>query len=218
MRKNVRRLGIFLALILVLSMFAACSESDDDPAGDGETPITTVPDIPEDIQTVIDSVTGLAANYALDLDKEFADKYKALLDSGQGKEHPDYANLKATLDQFRAESGARYVYLLTDMDPNDNFFEITIDGSEEPDDWLAQYEIENQFLAAQGGLPAAAMSAWEDSDGTPIWSAFAPIRTSDDKIVAILGIDYPAPIVSEYPEWNRDSDKWNGAEYQLPAE
>ena len=72
-------------------------------------------------------------------------------------DYPGYEDLKATLDQLRIRSGAYYVYILTDMDPDDDYFEITVDGSEEPDDWMYQYEIEGQFLVAQNGEPCAAL-------------------------------------------------------------
>ncbi|MDR2354624.1 MAG: S-layer homology domain-containing protein, partial [Clostridiales Family XIII bacterium] len=170
--------------------------------------------IPPAIAAVMDSVTALAVKCAARLDGAYGDKYAALLAAGRGRDDPGYADLVATLNDFRAESGARYVYLLTDVNPDDDFFEITVDGSEEPDDWMAQYEIEGQFLAAQAGLPAAAMSAWSDEDGVSVWSAFAPVYSGAGIAVGILGVDFPAEIVSEYPAWNRDSEDWNGAEYE----
>jgi len=98
------------------------------------------------------------------------------------------------------------VYCLVDLDPSDGYFEITVDGSEEPDDWLNQYDVEGQFILAMNGTPAAAPTAWDNDVDDPVWSAFAPVHNSEGKVVAILGIDFPAPEILKYPEWNRDQN------------
>lgn len=213
MKKHSKWLMVLLVLALALFAFAGCGGN-----GGEEEPIDIedeTPEIPAEVQAVMDHVTSLAANYALQLDGEWADEYVALLESGQGWDYPGYEDLKATLDQFRIESGAYYVYILTDMDPDDDYFEITVDGSEEPDDWMYQYEIEGQFLVAQNGEPCAALSAWDNDVDDPVWSAFAPVHDSEGNVVGILGVDYPAPEILDFPEWNRDSDEWNGMEVEF---
>lgn len=208
----MRRQSKWFLLILVFALFTFAGCGGDT---DTEVPEVTPEEIPDMVQLIMDSVTGIAADYASQLNGEWADEYAALLESGQGTDHPEFADLKATLDQFRIESGAYYVYVLTDMDPDDDFFEITVDGSEDPDDWMYQYEVEGQFFVAQEGEPCAALSAWDDDVDDPVWSAFAPIYDSDDNVVGILGVDYPAPAILDYPEWNRDSDVWNGMEVEF---
>lgn len=205
----MRRQSKWFLLVLVFALFSFAGCGGD---SDIDTPDPGPEGIPDEVQAVMDNVTAIAANYALQLDGEWADEYVALLASGQGTDHPEFENLKATLDQFRIESGAYYVYVLTDMDPDDEFFEITVDGSEEPDDWMYQYEVEGQFFVAQGGEPCAALSAWDNDVDDPVWSSFAPIYDSENNVVGILGIDYPAPEILDFPEWNRDSDVWNGME------
>lgn len=193
-----------LLIALLLATLTACGGNA------GDTEFKSDHEIPAEVQTVMDKTTELAANYALQITGEWADLYAECLASGQGRDFSGYRDLKATLDQFRNESGAYYVYILTDMDPEDDFFEITVDGSEEPDDWMAQYEVEGQFLAAQNGQPKAALSAWDNDVDDPVWSAFAPVYDSAGDVVGILGVDYPAPEILDFPEWNRDSDQWNG--------
>ncbi|MDD2215637.1 MAG: hypothetical protein PHR60_00285 [Eubacteriales bacterium] len=216
MKRNSKWLMILMSLFLIFATFTACGD-----AGDNETQGDNVADIPTEVQSIIDKTTEIAANYALQLDGEWADEYAACLASGQGRDYAGYDNLKATLDQFRVESGAYYIYILTDMDPNDDYYEITVDGSEEPDDWMVQYETEGQFLLAQNGQPSAALSAWDNDVDDPVWSAFAPVYNSEGVVVGILGVDYPAPEILALPEWNRDTDEWNGMAHPLtpiPAE
>jgi len=160
--------------------------------------------IPAEVKGIMDKVLGLAVKYAKQLDGEFGDQHVALMQSGKGWEYEGYADLKSKLDGFRIESGAYYVYCLVDMDPYDGHFEITVDGSEEPDDWLNPYDVEAQFLLAMNGTPAAAPTAWDNDVNDPVWSAFAPVYNSEGRVVAILGIDFPAPEILKYPEWNRD--------------
>ena len=129
-------------------------------------------------------------------------------------QNADYLALKETLDSIRTDSGAYYVYM---MNPNeDNDFLITVDGSEEPDDFLNNYGWEVQFTEALEGEPASARSGWDDD--VPVWSGFAPVYNSNGEVVGILGVDFPSPEIEDYPEWNRDREEWNGAEDELPAE
>lgn len=212
MRKQSKWWMLLLVLSLSLFAFAGCGGEDDN----GGFYLPDDPEeIPDEVQAVMDNVTSIAANYALQLDGEWADEYAALLDSGEGTDYPEFDNLKATLDQFRIESGAYYVYMLTDMDPDDEYFEITVDGSEDPDEWMLQYPVEGQFYEAQNGEPCAALSAWDDDVDDPVWSAFAPVYNSDGNVVGILGVDYPAPEILDFPRWNRDSDEWNGMEVEF---
>ena len=129
-------------------------------------------------------------------------------------QNQDYLTLKESLDGIRTDSGAYYVYMMIPNDDND--FLITVDGSEEPDDFLTNYGWEVQFTEAMEGEPATARSGWDDD--VPVWSGFAPVYNSDGKVVGILGVDFPSPEIEDFPEWNRDREEWNGAEDELPAE
>ncbi|MBP3384585.1 MAG: hypothetical protein J6M22_03865 [Firmicutes bacterium] len=167
-----------------------------------------------------------------DAESTWGDRYAAVLDSGEARDHADYQALADELIQIRDECGATYVYVMTpaDADGNpsadgdyskDGTFLLTAEGSEDPDDWATDYGWEIQFTEAWEGTPAAARSAWsEDDEGTTgCWSAFAPIYDSEGTVVAILGIDYPADdIIVNYPEWDRYNDNWNGYEEEITGE
>ncbi len=204
MKKNSRWFVIFLAVSLILATFAGCGGQEPaEPEQEGS-------ETPAEVQAVMDKVTDLAVGYAAQLDGEFGDQHVALMDSGIARDFEGYDAMKATLDGFREECGAYYVYCLIDVDPEDGFFDITVDGSVEPDDWLNQYETEAQFVAAMEGTPTPAPSAWDNDVDDPVWSSFAPIHDSKGNVVAILGIDYPAPEILDFPEWNRDSEEFQG--------
>lgn len=197
-------------------------------------------EVPDDIQAVRDNVTDLVAKYAamlshrdVEITTDFGNQYVALLESGKAREYTDYDFMKATLDAVREESGATYVYVMTpgtDGKPDINgdyteegTFLITVDGSEDPDDWGVDYGWEVQFTEAWEGEAAAARSAWiNDEAGNNhdiCWSVFAPIYDGEGNVVAILGIDYPcADVLNDYPEWNRDMEEWNGYEDEIDEE
>ena len=187
--------------------------------------------VPTDVADMRQYVTNLAAKYAAKLSGQptWADQYVALLDSGEARDYADYDAMKAKLDDIRIATGATYVYVLTpgtDGTPDiagesgeEGAYLITVDGSEDPDDWAVDYGWEVQFTEAWEGTPAAARSAWNDSDELQCWSAFAPVYDSEGTVVALLGIDYPCTDVAQAnPEWNRDAAEWNGFEDEITGE
>lgn len=188
MKKHTKLLTIILILAMVFS-FAACGGSDDEAA---EEPATAL----------------------------WSDEYVAMMESGEQRDYVNYDSLLQPLKDYQSETGSKYIYCVAPVDPDnlDGDYELTIDASEVPDDWGTNYGFEIQFKEAAEGEVAAARSAWEDNDeGTEwCWSAFAPVKDEDGTVVAIVGIDYPAPIIADYPEWDRDSDEWNGEEGAWP--
>jgi hypothetical protein len=159
----------------------------------------------------------------------WGDNYAALIESGEARDFSEYDDMKAELDGFREESGAFYVYVMSPTedgeivleceDPDEVPFFITVDGSEEPDDWGVDYGWEIQFSESWNGEPAAARSAWNDSEEEQCWSGFAPVYDSEGNVVCILGVDFPCTeAIADYPEWNRDSDEWNGFEDEIEGD
>lgn len=205
--KEKSRLFKLIIICLMLLTLASCGAVEE-----MKDPESTTSEIPAVIDTIIGDTTELATSFALQLDGEWADYYLTCLGSGQGREFDGYEDLKATLEQFRIESGAVSIYLLTDIDSTDSHFEITVDGSAEPSPWMTQFEIESPLLAAAAGIPGAELFAHNKSVGTPVWTAFSPVYDSDGMVVGVLAIEHFVPILSDYPEWNRDSPEWNDME------
>ncbi len=159
-------------------------------------------------------------------DGTWADNYVNLLQSGKQTSHADFAKLKATLDDIRLQANATYAYIIMPIkdgkaDINGDIhgdFMLTIDGSEEPEEWGETYDSEVQFIEAWQGSPSVARSAWDD-DGATQWSTFAPIYDSQGKVIGLLGLDFPVDdVIATHPEWNRDDKRWNGYTDKITGE
>lgn len=209
MKRKFGKIASCLMMTLLLASLTACGGTTQ-PEDSAEGATQEIVEIPAEVQAVKDKVTTMAEDYAKELDGEWADKHTALLESGEAREFAGYAELLDVLTKIQEESGAYYVYTLITDSPDAPEYQITVDASPEPDEWMDGYEWEAQFKEAIEGSPAAARSAWDDSQDDLCWSAFAPIHNSAGEIVAILGIDYPAPEILDFPEWNRDNEQWNG--------
>ena len=189
-------------------------------------------EVPTAVSDMRQLVTSYASKYAKILSGQgtWADEYVALLASGEARDYAGYEALKAELAAITEATGTTYCYVLTpgneqgQPDETAAFDEtgeylITVDPCEDPDDWAENYGWEVQFTEAWEGTPAAARSAWNDSEDLQCWSAFAPVYASSGEVVAILGFDYPCTeVAQEYPEWNRDAAEWNGFEDEITGD
>ena len=61
------------------------------------------------------SVTACGDKEEAAADECWADKYVALIESGEARDFADYDALKAELDKIREECGANYVYALSTL-------------------------------------------------------------------------------------------------------
>lgn len=210
-------LAILMSLAMVGFVFVGCGEKEEE----------TEAEMPKEIKELRLEVTGYATEWGEALSGEWGDEYKALIESGEERDYVGYDEMSAKMDEIKEDTGATYVYVLspTDeankdaaggeiLDPKlDGYaegpFVITVDGAD-PDDWGYAYDFEPQFKDAWEGKVMTAGSAWDNADGAePTWSCFAPIKDSKGNIVALLGIDYPAEVVEDFPEWNRDREEFD---------
>jgi len=210
MKKSSKLTLLFLAMLLVLSCMAGCSESPD-PEG---SQISNF-EMPADLESFINDELLMVESLSDTLTGEWGDGHAELialgLDGSAAMATDEYAALKAILDEQRETLDAYYVYaMIPTSDEDKPEYCITVDGSVEPDIYGTNYGWEIQFDEAWAGEPAAARSAWDDD--VPCWSVFAPVYTTDGQIACIIGIDYPCELVEQYPEWNRDRQGWNRLE------
>ena len=207
--KHNLKIFTLLCLAAVMLVFAGCSTGKTEtkePAKDYT--------LPEAVADVRDQAMDYVQDYAKKLEGSWCDRLETLISRNLGEatmNSSEYAALSATLSGYIKECGATYMYAL--VPDSEGSYYITVDGSEDPDTWGTSYGSEVQFKEAyEAGLVASARSGWQDGDGKWCWSVFSPLYNSNGNIIAILGIDYPAPVLSEYPEWDRDSESWNGLE------
>ena len=205
MKKNFKLFAVLLSLLLVALFIPGCGGGGGDDV-----------EIPDEIQRLMDVSEDLAISSAKQLDGEWGDMHNNMMESGQEDGYAGFDDMAARLSKLIAETGADYIYALYPSDQDDleaDFF-ITVDGSDDPDDFGAMYEAELGMVTSwQAGIAKTSSYGWGDDNGFH-WSAFAPIHDSDGEIVAVLGLDYPAPILADMPEWDVDSDDWNEFEWE----
>ena len=178
MRKHVKLFVMLTALALTVSFLAgvACAAVD---------------------KAAADKAVKIASDCAKKLDGAWGDQHAKLIESNKGGDFADYESMQAAVNDLLEGSGAVYIYVLYPhgmTDTNVRHFIITVDGSDDPDDYGTGNEGEEAFETAWKGTPTAGDEAWEDEDGDAglLLSAYAPIHDSKGKVVAILGVDIPA--------------------------
>lgn len=211
--------AIIMSMFLVSAALVGCG-------GDQEEEEAVMPD---EIKELRLEITGYAQEWGDALSGEWGDEYVALIESGEARAYEGYEAMSAKMEEIKKETGATYVYVLSPVDEADKDaeggailepkldgnaegpFVITVDGAD-PDDWGYAYDFEPQFKDAWDGKVVTAGSAWDNAEGAePVWSVFSPIKDSEGNVVALLGIDYPAEVVDEFPEWDRDREDFDEA-------
>ncbi len=189
MKRQFKLIAVLLVLTLVIGSLAACGGSSEEPEEETATAMWT-------------------------------DEYVADLESGEQRDYVNYDAIMQPLRDYQTETKSQYIYCVMPKDPNnlDGSYILTVDASTEPDDWGTDYGFEIQFKEAAEGEVSAARSAWKDGDSW-CWSTFAPVKDDDGEVVAIIGIDYPAPLIADYPQWDRDNKaEWNGEKGTWPED
>ena len=187
MRKTVITVVGFLCLLLML-----CST-----AGYGADKA-----MPEALKAIADKAETAASGFAKQLDGGWGDSHAALTKSGEKEAFAGFEELQAVLSGFVAETDAYYVYALYPSgDAKSSSYFVTVDGSESPDEYGTEYDFESTFYKAWSGTAAAHDLFWKDDDGELRISAYAPIHNGAGEVVALLGVDVPAPEAADYPDW-----------------
>jgi|GEM_PF-1634848 len=231
MKKSYKLFVILLSVLLITVYLPGCGGGANNGGGDNSVVDNSSSNsdggnssgngggsiqIPDEIQQLMDTSVSLATECAKQLDGEWGDMHADMIASGDKDGYAGFDDMRAKLSDMITSSGADYIYALYPTDPSDveaNFY-ITVDGSAEPDDYGVEYEAElGMVLSWQSGIPKTSSYGWGDDNGYH-WSAYAPIHNSAGDVVAVLGLDYPAPIIADMPEWDVDSDSWNHFEWQ----
>ena len=193
MKKHSKPLILLLSLLLSVLSLSVCAASAADKK------------MPAELQAVADKAVNFASSCAKQLDGAWGDQHAALIASKKGKAFADYAKMRSVLSGLAAKKEAVYVYALSPSGAVDKApFLLTVDGSEKPDEYGTEFKWEAGFAAAWKGAATAAGHAWKDDKGKGLLiSAYAPVRDGKGNVVAVLGVDCPAPAASKYPDWVR---------------
>jgi len=191
MKKSTKLLTMLMSLMLTVLFMSGCAVS------------AYGAEMPEELKAVANKAVSIATNYAKQLDGAWGDQHAAMIDSKEGGAFAEFESMRAALCGFMAESDATYIYTLYPSGAVESApFFLTVDGSEEADDYGTENEWEAGFAAAWKGTPTAGDHVWKDEgDGALLLSAYAPVHDSKGNVVAVLGVDYPAPEADKYPDW-----------------
>jgi hypothetical protein len=147
------------------------------------------------------------------LNGKFANWHRDMIASGLETDYTRYYERLDTLNDMRIGSGARNAYILYDYDAENDEYIVSMSVSRyDPPlySFNSRREATHAIREAFEGRGTAEIFAWENDEGAPFLSAFMPIYDGNADIIAVLGLDMPAPSVLEFPAWDRDSARWNG--------
>ncbi len=201
MKISRKKIAILLIIGLFIMSFAvgcgapASEENGDDPAveengaqADADEAVSE-----EEINRLVgEKVMAIAATASLMLNGELGDLHEQVVADGH-RDSEAYQKLYDVLRKVQEINESTYVYTLIKV--SDDMTHLIVDAADEEDadEFGAEYEMEPQFEKAFAGEPAYAIHTWEDETYGIQKSAFAPIYNSSGEIVAIIGIDHPAP-------------------------
>ncbi|MDR2088008.1 MAG: hypothetical protein LBP73_01485 [Clostridiales Family XIII bacterium] len=203
---HTKTVAILLVLCLAAPTLAGCAGSG--PEYDDEGNLI----IPDKIQTIMERALDNVKSGGSGLNGKFANWHESMIASGLEHNYPTYGEKFDLIEEMRIRARARNAYLLYDYDAEDDAYLISLCASEadEPVPFNSKREASPAIREAFAGRGTVEMFAWEYAKNDPVWSAFMPVYNGDAEIVAVLGIDRIATTVRNFPEWNRDSRRWNG--------
>jgi hypothetical protein len=198
-------IAILLFVCLAAPALAGCFGSKPKYDDNGELII------PERIQTVMERAADNAKSGGSSLNGKFANWYRDMIASGLEHNYPRYDEQLALLEEMRVRARARNAYLLCDYSAADGTCRTGLYASKgTPPPQGTEREATHAIREAFEGRGTVEMFAWEYEENDPVWSAFMPVYDENAKIIAVLGLDCVATPVLDFPEWNRDSRRWNG--------
>ncbi|MDR2132540.1 MAG: hypothetical protein LBP30_04255 [Clostridiales Family XIII bacterium] len=211
-RKKI--IAIPLALCILAAALTACFGSE--PKYDDEGRLI----VPDKIKTVMERALKNVKSGGSGLNGKFANWHESMIASGLEHNYPEYGEKLDLIDEMRRRSRARNAYLLYAYDAEDDAYSMSLcaSASEKPVPFNEKREATPAIREAFAGRGTVEMFAWEYEENDLVWSAFMPVYNEEAEIVAVLGIDRVATIVQSFPEWNRDSHRWNGLTEPLPLD
>lgn len=112
-------------------------------------------------------------------------KLQQIID-GKSKDNPLVKEMVDSMKLFKADEDIKNYYIYVKVD--DKTAEFVADASPEPADYLEKYDMNRDMLKAFNGTVAITNKPYSDKWGTYV-SAYAPIKDSSGKIMAVVGAD-----------------------------
>ncbi|RST77393.1 hypothetical protein D4T97_002595 [Siminovitchia acidinfaciens] len=157
-------------------------------------------------ELVGEKVMGMASVGALLLNGKLGDTHEKIVANGN-RDGSEYKEFQDALKEIHEAVKPTYVYTLIKV--SDEMTHIIAESADEDDadEYGTEYEMEPQFETAFAGDSDYAIHTWDDEDYGTQKSAFAPVFNSKNEMVAILGIDFPAPELEEAAEEEVEEEK-----------
>jgi hypothetical protein len=194
-----------LILCLAASALAGCFSNGPRYDDDGELII------PDSIKTTIERALSGVKSGGSNLNGNFAKWHREMIASGLKTGYDEYDDHLELLERLRRGARAINAYLLYKYDAkNDDYFISMYVSRSDPLPFNSKREATHAIREAFEGRGTAEIFAWEYKEDYPVWSAFMPVYDENADIIAVLGLDISASAANNYPQWNRDSKKWNG--------
>ncbi|HHY90072.1 MAG TPA: hypothetical protein GX503_00255 [Clostridiales bacterium] len=199
MKISRKKIAILLILGLLIMAFAVgcgapAEENTDEPAAEeNNAQADNAAANQEEMNRLVgEKVMSIAATASLLLNGELGDLHEQVVADGH-RNSEAYEKIRDVLRKVQEINNSTYVYTLIKV--SDDMTHLIVDAADEEDadEFGTEYEMEPQFEKAFAGEPAYAIHTWEDETYGIQKSAFAPIYNSKGEIVAILGVDHPAP-------------------------
>ncbi len=111
----------------------------------------------------------------------------------KGEASKYYKNLDSFLSTFLDSGKVKFIYALAKLE--DGKFHYILDTDKEnPVPYGEEIDTEEEMESAWSGTAAVNKNQTEDEFGT-FYTAYAPIKTSNGEVVAIVGLDYDATVL-----------------------
>ncbi|MCL2083174.1 MAG: hypothetical protein FWH04_08095 [Oscillospiraceae bacterium] len=202
-----------VCLLMALCLTAGCATPVPEPGptaagenqrGNEQDNTRDIVPLPEELQDIADQARNAAVGYGEELGNEWGDRHTELVSSEKREAFEGFNAMRKALQELSAKiEGSRVYAMYPSGDPENVPFHITVDGYPDPADaapYGKELSWDTEMAQAWMGEAVSYNTAYEKDDDYFI-SAFAPIYNSDGDVVAILGVDVPAPKAADYPEF-----------------
>lgn len=202
MKKTFKILCLALTLAVSVSLLAGCG-----------TPVEkeqakSLPKVPEAIEDMRDDAMELTQKFVQDNEGQFAERIANLVTlnpSSIDESNYEYTAIADSLKEFTDSTDAEEVFIFVKNE--DGTFHKTV-STEKKSEWLEEITFtEATQDCLDGALITSAKSGYDGK-----WPIYAPMYNTAGEVAAYACVEYKFDELSDYPEWDRNNEKWHGIE------